>query len=82
MQVRGILTTELFFVAVLSGFQASGAEVRGPMFGRAVAVLDEDTIKILTAQEQQITIRMAEIEAPEKDHLWDWHHTEKNKNHH
>lgn len=36
------------------------------LYGRVVAVFDGDTIKILDATNRQITIRLSEIDAPEK----------------
>ena len=36
------------------------------LYGRVVAVLDGDTIKILDATNRQFTIRLSEIDAPEK----------------
>jgi endonuclease YncB( thermonuclease family) len=39
---------------------------QAPVRGRIVAVTDGDTIKVLTASQQQIRVRIAFIDAPEK----------------
>jgi endonuclease YncB( thermonuclease family) len=59
------LTLILFFIISLS-FPAY-AEGPPPITGRVVAVSDGDTVKIVTPQKEEITIRFAEIDAPEKD---------------
>lgn len=38
--------------------------------GKVIGVMDGDTIKILTADNQQIKVRFNQIDAPEKDQPW------------
>jgi endonuclease YncB( thermonuclease family) len=37
-----------------------------PVRGRIIAVVDGDTVKVLTAAKQQIRVRLAFVDAPEK----------------
>ena len=59
------LTLILFSIITFS-FPAY-AEGPPSITGRVIAVSDGDTVKIVTAQKEEITIRFAEIDAPEKD---------------
>lgn len=38
--------------------------------GKVIGVMDGDTIKILTADKQQVKVRFNQIDAPEKDQPW------------
>ena len=58
---RAALTT--FALLALAGIAAAGETISGTV----VAVTDGDTVKVLTPEKQQITVRLSEIDAPEKN---------------
>jgi endonuclease YncB( thermonuclease family) len=47
----------------IAGLSNAGETITGTV----VAVMDGDTVKVLTPEKQQITIRLSEIDAPEKN---------------
>jgi endonuclease YncB( thermonuclease family) len=55
-----------FLVLVCVVYQAQGADLSG----RVIAITDGDTFVLLTADKQQIKIRLAEIDAPESGQLY------------
>lgn len=55
-----------FFVALLLALQPTALLASGAITGQVVRVADGDTITILTAERQQIKVRLAEVDAPEK----------------
>lgn len=68
MRIHQFVLPLLFFVALFFvSIQAPRAEGQETITGRVVGVMDGDTIKLLTPQKQEITVRFAEIDAPEKD---------------
>jgi endonuclease YncB( thermonuclease family) len=44
-----------------------------PIRGRIIAVVDGDTVKVLTAAKQQIRVRLAFVDAPEKGQAFGQH---------
>lgn len=71
MRIHKYILPVLFFVALFFvSIQASRAEGQETITGRVVGVMDGDTVKLLTPQKQEITIRFAEIDAPEKDQAY------------
>lgn len=68
MRIHKLILPVLFFVALFFvSVQAPRAEGQETITGRVVGVMDGDTIKILTPQKQEVTVRFAEMDAPEKD---------------
>lgn len=62
---KGILIKWLFFFALWSvGFQVHALD------GKVVKVVDGDTITVLTRENQQVKIRLDQIDAPEKKQPW------------
>jgi endonuclease YncB( thermonuclease family) len=53
----------------LTGFVSSIASTDA-LSGRVVGVTDGDTITVLTVAHKQVRVRLAEIDAPEKDQPW------------
>ncbi len=54
-----------FHYVILVGLLLSGPAMSSELQGRVVAIADGDTFTLLTADKQQIRIRLAEIETPE-----------------
>jgi endonuclease YncB( thermonuclease family) len=63
--VIGLLTA-VFMLAGLFSAEARSEEIHG----RVVAVYDGDTLTLLTADKQQVKIRLAEIDTPESRQPW------------
>jgi micrococcal nuclease len=63
-RMRRLLIPLLWLLAI----QLHAAEV---ITGEIVGITDGDTVKLLTADKQQIKIRLSDIDTPEKkQHLW------------
>jgi len=55
-----------FTLVAVFGFYLSDAQAE-PFVGKVVGIADGDTLTVLTASKQQHKIRLAEIDAPEKN---------------
>ncbi|MDH1587993.1 MULTISPECIES: thermonuclease family protein [Stutzerimonas] len=53
--------TVLFFALAMAGWANAG-----PLAGKVVAIADGDTLTLLTADRQQVKVRLAEIDTPER----------------
>jgi len=66
--VHKILNFSIIFLVVAVGLSAEWAysDIPGTYTGRVVGITDGDTLTLLTADKEQIKIRVAEIDAPER----------------
>ena len=58
-------------VFILVGFLVSFiAQAAEPFPAKVIAITDSDTLKVLTAENEQIKIRLSEIDTPERKQPW------------
>lgn len=65
-----IKTAIMLCALVLSAIFGTHAFAAGKIEGRVVGVTDGDTVTILTANHEQVRVRLAEIDAPESKQPW------------